>query len=63
MATNNRKLRVTELDFDNIKNNLKKEINEHQKNKNTPWTFLVNRILEELEDEDKFLELFDMIDN
>jgi len=56
---------LAKLMKDNLNNSkkLKKEINEHQKNKNTPWTFLVNRILEELEDEDKFLELFDMIDN
>ena len=56
---------LAKLMKDNLENSkkLKKEINEHQKNKNTPWTFLVNRILEKLEDEKCFIELFDMINN
>ena len=42
---------------------LKNEINEHQKNKNTPWTFLVNRILEIFSDSGyNFIDFFDMID-
>ena len=50
---------------DNLENSkkLKKEINEHQKNKNTPWTFLINSILEKFEDEEYFIDFFDMIDN
>lgn len=56
---------LAKLMKDNLNNSkkLKKEINEHQKNKNTPWTFLVNTILERFEDEDKFLEFFDMIED
>ena len=56
---------LSKLMKDNLENSkkLKKEINQHQKNKNTPWTFLVNTILEKFEDEDDFIEFFDMIEN
>ena len=42
---------------------LKKEIDDHQKNKNTPWTFLVNTILEKFDDKEEFHEFFYMINN
>ena len=43
-------------------NKLKEEIHENEKNKNTPWTFLVNITLDKLEDKDGFDDLFDVLD-
>ena len=55
---------LAKLMKDNLENSkkLKKEIDDHQKNKNTKWTLLMNIILEKFKDGEEFCDFFDMID-
>jgi hypothetical protein len=46
----------------NDSNKLKEEIDNHEKNKNTSWTFLLNKFFETFEDKDEFESFFDDLD-
>lgn len=55
---------MLDLMKDNLMNTkkLKQQIEDNEKNKNTYWTSILNLVLESLDDEDEFLDLFEKFD-